>query len=196
MFTDKWIEKQHYLLTGRDTLPGDTHQPGRPDQETKSKDMLAVGTMPNILAKLTDSTGSHSCLQILQPVIPKPDQTKQKNLHKQKPLPSMNHSLTGKELRLYSTILWKSVGQKCDTQTGLPVYGPVTVKANLTWSSWLKGSAEQTQASLGHTFLLPTLMDRKARHSNKEWYMHTERPSDAPMQPIHSLFVVQITTAE
>lgn len=49
---EKWIEKEYYLLTGRDTLPGGTHQPRRPDQVAKSKDMPAAGTMPNPLTVL------------------------------------------------------------------------------------------------------------------------------------------------
>lgn len=135
MSADKWIETQHYLLTGRDTLPGGTHQPGRPDQVAKSKDTPAAGTMPNPFAKLTDYKGSNQCLQILQQKQNKnqktqknPQKTKEKHPKKQNPksqqkpklqkpptkpqktqhITSMNHSLTGKGLRIYSTILWSN----------------------------------------------------------------------------------------
>lgn len=108
-------------------------------------------------------------------------------------LPRINHILlTGKELRIYSIILWSNA--QCWAERQYTHQASQFSVHDL--SSRLEGSAEQTQVSLGHTFLLSPLMDRKASHSHRECYMHTERPSDAPMQTAHSLFVVQITTAD
>lgn len=59
-----------------------------------------------------------------------------------------------------------------------------------------KALLEQTQASLGHTFLLPTLTDRKASHTEGESHTYAERLSAVPMEPVHSLFVIQIRTTE
>lgn len=74
VFTDKWIERKYYLLTGRDTLPGGTHQPGRPDQEARRRTRQQWAPCQIHLPSLLTPLGAtHVWNQILQPKKPKPN---------------------------------------------------------------------------------------------------------------------------
>lgn len=46
---EKLLVEMHYLLMGRDTLPGGNQQLGRPDQVADTKEMPATDTVHNSL---------------------------------------------------------------------------------------------------------------------------------------------------